>query len=43
MFWGIIIGLAVGYLFHNQINGVVKKTGQLIASKRKKKDDYWDD
>lgn len=42
MFWGIIIGLAVGYLFHNQIGGVIKKTGKLIASKRKKKD-YWDD
>jgi len=44
MFWGILIGVAIGYIFNRPITGAVKKAGQLIAARKRKKDNsYWDE
>ena len=42
-FLTLLGGVALGYIFHNQIRKGVKKTGELIASRRNKKNDYFDD
>lgn len=43
MFWGILIGLAVGTFFHKQIAGLTKKTVKLIKNRKNKSDSYWDE
>jgi hypothetical protein len=43
-FLTLLGGVALGYIFHNQIRKGVKKTGELIASRRRNKNnDYFDD
>ena len=38
MFWGIIIGLLVGYFFKPQIDGLVHKAAKYLKDNRKDKD-----
>jgi uncharacterized membrane-anchored protein YhcB (DUF1043 family) len=43
MFWGIIIGIAIGYIFNRPITGAIKKAGQLISARKRRKNNYWDE
>ena len=39
MFFWLIVGVALGYFFRPQINGVVQKAVQFLKDSRKDKDD----
>ena len=40
MFWGLVIGVAVGYFFKPQIDGIVHRAVRAIKDNRHKNDMY---
>ena len=43
MFFWLIAGVALGYFFKPQIDGIVKKATKFLKDNRKDKDDQWRD
>ncbi|MBN1648908.1 MAG: hypothetical protein JW874_12815 [Spirochaetales bacterium] len=40
----ILLGVVLGYVFNRPITGAVRKASQLIAARKRKKDNsYWDE